>query len=132
VRAKMLQAMPELKTRARTIPQILEMADFLLKDRPFVPDAAAARVLAAVPDGMLVRLTARLRDASWAAGDLEAVVRDFAASEGLGLGKVAQPLRVALTGRTVSPGVFDMMQVLGREETLARLADCAAAAPVAP
>ena len=128
----MLQVMPELKTRARTIPQILDMAHFLLGSRPFVPDAAAAKVMAAVSDGMLDKLTSRLRDASWAAGDLEAVVREFAAAEGLGLGKVAQPLRVALTGRTVSPGVFDMMQVLGREETLARLAECAGAAPVAP
>ena len=81
--------------------------------------------MAAVSDGMLDRLTSRLRDASWTAGDLEAAVRDFAASEGLGLGKVAQPLRIALTGRTVSPGVFDMMQVLGREESLARLRECA-------
>jgi len=131
VRAPMLQIMPELKTRARTIPQILEMADFLLGSRPFLPDAAAAKVMASVPDGMLGRLTSRLRDANWTAGDLEAVVRDFAASEGLGLGKVAQPLRIALTGRTVSPGVFDMMQVLGREESLARLRECAGAAPAA-
>ena len=107
------------------------MADFLLGSRPFVPDAAAAKVMASVPDGMLDRLTSRLRDANWTAGDLEAVVRDFAASEGLGLGKVAQPLRVALTGRTVSPGVFDMMRVLGREESLARLRECAGAAPAA-
>ena len=96
-----------------------------------MPDAAAAKVLAPVPDGMLDRLTSRLQDASWTAGDLEAVVRDFAAAEGLGLGKVAQPLRVALTGRTVSPGVFDMMEILGREESLARLGDCASAAPAA-
>jgi glutamyl-tRNA synthetase len=128
VRAQMLQIMPELKTRARTIPQILEMSNFLLGSRPFVPDAAAAKVMASVPDGMLERLTSRLRDASWSAVDLEAVVRDFAASEGIGLGKVAQPLRVALTGRTVSPGVFDMMQVLGRDESLARLGECAGAA----
>jgi glutamyl-tRNA synthetase len=131
VRGQMLQMMPELKTRARTIPQILDMARFILDSRPFRPDAAAAKVLGSVPDGMLGRLTSRLRDASWTAGDLEAVVRDFAASEGLGLGKVAQPLRIALTGRTVSPGVFDMMQVLGREESLARLRECAGAAPAA-
>jgi glutamyl-tRNA synthetase len=131
VRTQMLQIMPELKTRAKTIPQLLEMASFLLGHRPFVPDAAAAKVMATVPDGMLDRLTSRLRDVSWTAGDLETVVRDFAASEGLGLGKVAQPLRIALTGRTVSPGVFDMMQVLGREESLARLRECAGAAPAA-
>jgi glutamyl-tRNA synthetase len=131
IRAQMLAVMPELKTRARTLPQILDMAHFLLGTRPFVRDAAAARVMASVPDGMFGRLTSRLRDANWTAGDLEAAVRDFAASEGLGLGKVAQPLRVALTGRTTSPGVFDMLQVLGREESLARLRECADATSAA-
>ena len=131
LRGQMLQAMPELKTRARTIPQILDMAYFLLGQRPFVPDAAGEKVLGSAPDGMLGRLTSRLRDASWTPDDIEAVVRDFATAEGLGLGKVAQPLRVALTGRTVSPGVFDMMQILGREESLARLSECPDAAPTA-
>ena len=56
-------------------------------------------------------------------------MRDFAAAEGLGLGKVAQPLRVALSGRTVSLGVFDMMEILGRDESLARLDDCAKTVP---
>jgi glutamyl-tRNA synthetase len=74
---------------------------------------------------MLSRLTSRLQNATWNAGDLEAVVRDFAVDEGLGLGKIAQPLRVAMTGRTVSPSVFDMMEILGREESLARIEECA-------
>ena len=63
---------------------------------------------------------------------LEAAVRDFAEAEGLALGKVAQPIRVALTGRTISPGVFDMMDILGPEETFARLGDCARLAATAP
>jgi glutamyl-tRNA synthetase len=58
------------------------------------------------------------------ASDLQAALRDFAAEESLGLGKIAQPLRVALTGRTVSPSVFDMMEILGRDESLARIRDC--------
>jgi glutamyl-tRNA synthetase len=124
-RAQMLQAMPGLKERAKTIPHILDMASFILGRRPFVPDAAAAKSLAGAPAGMLGKLTSRLRNASWNADDLEATVRDFAAAEGMGLGKVAQPLRVALSGRTVSLGVFDMMRILGRDETLARLEDCA-------
>ncbi len=74
---------------------------------------------------MLEKLTSRLRNARWNSDDLEAAVRDFATAEGMGLGKVAQPLRVALSGRTVSLGVFDMMQIVGRDETLARLEDCA-------
>jgi glutamyl-tRNA synthetase len=124
-RARMLRGMQGLKERARTIPQILDMAHYILGERPFVPDDAAAKVLASVSHGMLERLTSRLQNATWSPGELETAVRDFAGTEGLGLGKVAQPLRIALTGRTVSPGVFDMMDVLGREESLARLADCA-------
>jgi glutamyl-tRNA synthetase len=131
-RERMLRGMPGLKERARTIPQLLEMAHYILGERPFLPDAAAAKVLASVPPGMVDRLTSRLQDASWAAPELEAVVRDFSTAENLGLAKVAQPLRAALTGRTVSPGVFDMMVVLGREESLARLADCAKTAGIEP
>jgi glutamyl-tRNA synthetase len=121
----LLKAMPGLKERTRTLPQIIDMAGFVLGKRPFVPDAAAAKVLDSVPHGMLSRLTSRLQNAAWTANDLEATVRDFAESESLGLGKVAQPLRAALTGRTVSPSVFEMMEILGREESLARIGDCA-------
>ncbi|MFO1144350.1 MAG: glutamate--tRNA ligase [Amaricoccus sp.] len=128
-RAQMLQAMGGLKERAKTIPQILDMASFILGKRPFSPDGPGAKALAAVPEGLLGKLTSRLRNASWTSDDLEAAVRDFAAAEGVGLGKVAQPLRVALSGRTVSLGVFDMMRILGRDETLARLEDCAGRVP---
>jgi glutamyl-tRNA synthetase len=120
----MLRAMPGLKERARTIPQLLEMARFILGSRPFLPDAAADKALTSVSHGMLDRLTSRLHNATWTAAGLEAAVRDFAEAESVGLGKLAQPLRVALTGRTVSPGVFEMMEILGREESLARLGDC--------
>jgi glutamyl-tRNA synthetase len=82
-----------------------------------------------VPSDLLDKLTSRLQNARWIASDLETVVRDFAASEGIGLGKVAQPIRVALSGRTVSLGVFDMMEILGREESLARLEACAKTVP---
>jgi glutamyl-tRNA synthetase len=124
-RAQMLRGMPGLKERAKTIPQILDMAHYILGKRPFVPDAQGTKVLASVSHGMLERLTSRLQHASWTSSELEAVVRGFAEAEGTSLGKVAQPLRVALTGRTVSPGVFDMLDVLGRDEALARLGDCA-------
>jgi glutamyl-tRNA synthetase len=73
---------------------------------------------------MMEKLTSRLRNANWTPSDLETVVREFSTDEGLGLGKVAQPLRVALSGRTVSLGVFDMMDILGQTESLARLEDC--------
>ncbi len=124
-RAQMLKAMPGLKERAKTIPQILDMASFILSSRPLLPlEGPAAGVLAAAPPGMLESLTSRLQTIDWTAGNLEAAVRDFSTAEGLGLGKIAQPLRVALSGRTVSLGVFDMMEILGREESLARLNDC--------
>ena len=126
-RGQMLKAMPGLKERSKTIPQIIEMAEYLLTSRPIVPDAAGARVLASVSRGILDRLTSRLQNASWTATDLQAEVREFAAGEGMGLGKIAQPLRVALTGRTISPSVFDMMEILGREESIARIADSAEA-----
>ena len=131
-RAAMLRAMPGLKERARTFPQLLEMASFILATRPFLPDAKATKALAAAPPGMLRELTSRLQHVSWSARDLERTVRDYADAQSLELGKVAQPLRAALTGRTVSPGVFEMMEILGRNETVARIEDCAKTVLTAP
>lgn len=124
----MLAAMAGLKERAKTVPELLELANFLLGKRPFRPDAGAAKILNEVALTLLGKLTSHLQRASWTPEALEAAVRDFAVQQGVGLGKVAQPLRAALTGRTVSPGVFDMMTILGREETLARISDCATTA----
>ncbi|NNU80701.1 glutamate--tRNA ligase [Halovulum dunhuangense] len=121
--AQILAAAEGLKERAKTFPELLEMAHFILGQRPFEPDEKAAAQLDTVSRGMLSRLTTRLQHASWTQAALEAEIRDFADSEGLKLGKVAQPLRAALTGRTVSPSVFDVMGVIGKEETLLRLAD---------
>ena len=118
-----IASMDGLKSRAKTIPELLDMAYFFLGSRPFKPDAKAAGLLDSVSRGMLNRLTSRLRNARWEPENLEAEIRDFAEGEGLKLGKVAQPLRAALTGRGVSPSVFDMMITLGKEETLARLED---------
>ena len=116
-----------LRDRAKTIPELLEMAHGILGAQPFGPDEKAAALLDPVSRGMLSRLTTRLQHDSWTPDSLEATIRDFAESEGLKLGKVAQPLRAALTGRTVSPSVFDVMDVIGKEETLLRLADATAA-----
>ena len=66
--------------------------------------------------------------AEWRAASLEHRLRDFAAAKALKLGSAAQPLRVALTGSVASPGIFEVMEVLGRDETLARIADAAAGA----
>ncbi len=112
-----------LKSRAKTIPELIDMAYFFLESRPFTPDAKASQLLDIVSRGMLNRLTSRLRDATWELENLEVEIRVFAEGEDLKLGKVAQPLRAALTGRGVSPSVFDMMVILGKAETLARLED---------
>ncbi len=123
-RAQLLGAMPGLKDRAKTLLELEDLAYYILADRPLEPDAKAAKLLDDPARALLRRLTARLKDLdSFAKHDVEAEIRSFAEVEGLKLGKVAQPLRAALTARAVSPGVFDVMETLGRDETLARLED---------
>ncbi|MBL3566225.1 glutamate--tRNA ligase, partial [Rhodovulum sulfidophilum] len=117
------RALPCLKQSTKTIPQLLEKAHFVLGERPFEPDQKAAKSFDDVSRGILAELTPQLQSASWTRDALEAAVTGVAEAHGLGLGKLAQPLRAALAGRTVTPSIFDMMLVIGREETLARLAD---------
>ncbi|MGR3759544.1 glutamate--tRNA ligase [Roseobacteraceae bacterium NS-SX3] len=119
------RAMYCLKDRARTFPELLEKAHFVLTSRPIVPDEKAAKALASVSDGILKELTPQLQNASWTRDDLEALLNAFAEAHDTKFGKLAGPLRAALAGRAVTPSVFDMMLILGREETLARLADAA-------
>ena len=122
-REMFISGMDSIKERAKVLPELLEIAYYFLGERPFKPDEKAGHFLTTVSRGMLNRLTSRLRDATWTLEELEAEIRAFAEVEDLKLGKVAQPLRVALTGRTVSPSVFDMMVQLGKEESIARLED---------
>ena len=117
------RAMPLVKDKARNFGQIIEKAYFILTSRPLQPDQKASAALDDVSRGILGELTPQLQNASWDRDRLEALVSECAAAHGLGLGKLAQPLRAALAGRMVSPSVFDMMLILGRDETLARLAD---------
>ena len=117
------RALPSLRDRAKTIPEILEKAHFVLTSRPLEPDDKARAALDDVSRGILTELTPRLQNANWQREDLEAAAKAVAEGRGLGLGKVAQPLRAALAGRTITPSVFDMMLVIGRDETLARIAD---------
>ena len=122
-RAKLLAAMPGLKERAKTLVELLDGAMFLFADRPLVPDPKAAEILqksVGVLPGLLPYLEA-LPD--WSAAAAEGAVRAFAEATGAKLGQVAQPLRAALTGRATSPGIFDVLAVLGRDESLARLRD---------
>ncbi len=123
--AALQHAMPVLKDRAKLLPELVDKAHFILSKRPFKADAGASQQLDSVSRGMLNRLTPRLRNAKWDHDSLEAALRDFADAQSLKLGKVAQPLRAALTGRTVSPSVFDVMLLIGQDETIARLEDAA-------
>ena len=119
------KAMYCLKERAKTFPELLEKGHFALAERPIVPDQKAAGNLDDVSRGILKELTPHLQNASWTRDALEAVTTEFAENKDTKFGKLAGPLRAALAGRSATPSVFDMMLVLGREETLARLTDAA-------
>jgi len=120
------RAMYCLKERAKTIPELLEKAHFILASRPFEPDERSAKALDSVSRSILERLTPHLQNASWERAGLEEAIAAFAEAEELKLGKIAQPLRAALAGRAVSPSVFDMMCLIGRDETIARIGDATA------
>jgi glutamyl-tRNA synthetase len=115
-----------LKDRAKSFPELLEKAHFVLASRPILPDEGAARALDPVSRGILHDLTPQLRNADWTKGSLEVILTAAAQAHGIGFGKLAAPLRAALAGRTVTPSVYDMMLVIGRDETLLRLGDVAA------
>jgi len=123
----MLRAMYCLKDRAKSLPQILEKAHFVLAKRPLDRDEKSRATLTDVSRGILAELTPQLQSASWSRDILEAEVSQVAARHDLKLGKLAPALRAALAGRPVSPSVFDMMLVIGRDETIARLTEAAAA-----
>jgi len=125
-RARLLQAMPELKLRPKTLSELTENARFLVATRPLRPDPAAAKLLTHDARRLLARLHAELAATEWRLELVEARLRAVAAAARMPLGAVAQPLRAALTGAAASPGIFFVMAVLGRGETLARIADAAA------
>jgi glutamyl-tRNA synthetase len=117
-------ALPTLKPRAKTLLDLIDGAAYLTAQRPLTLDDKAAKALGAEARATLAKLLPQLQAApDWNGPALEASVRQFAETTGQKLGNVAQPLRAALTGRTVSPPVFDVMAVLGREEALARIQD---------
>ncbi|MFT5797542.1 MAG: glutamyl-tRNA synthetase, partial [Candidatus Azotimanducaceae bacterium] len=127
----LLKGMYCLKERAKTFPELLEKAVFALSERPITPDEKAAKHLDSVSRGILKELTPQLRNVSWDRESLEAALNSFCEAKGTKFGKLAGPLRAALAGRAVTPSVFDMLLVLGQEESLARLTDAAAEAGVA-
>ena len=123
-RAQLLQAMPQLKERAKTLIELIDSSYFIFADRPLAMEPKAAALLTPETRALIGQLHGALAEViNWSAATTEAAMRAFAEANGLKLGAIAQPLRVALTGKTTSPGIFDVLAVLGRDECLARLQD---------
>ena len=127
LRRQWLAAMPSLKERAKTLLELIAGSYFIFADRPLEIEPKAAALLTPETRALIGRMREALETVSpWSAETTESAMRNFAEQNNLKLGAVAQPLRAALTGRTTSPGIFEVLAVLGREECLARLADQAA------
>jgi glutamyl-tRNA synthetase len=123
-RDRLLRGMAGLKSRARTLVELALNAAFYVAERPLVLDQKAAAQASDAARQRIGDLAAALgHEAEWTEPALEAAVRHFAETRGLKLGEVAQPLRAALTGSTTSPGIFEVMSILGSAETLGRMLD---------
>ena len=128
-RARLLAAMPALKERAKTLVDLAASSGFLFAERPLSMDEKAGGLLTPESRATLALLRQRLSGiGTWDIATIEAEIRAFVDQKGLKLATVAKPLRAALTGTTVSPGIFDVLSVLGRDESLARIGDQAAQA----
>ncbi|EFL90247.1 glutamate--tRNA ligase [Ahrensia sp. R2A130] len=122
--AQLVEAMPGLKERAKTLLDLLEGARFLFVERPLNMEEKAAALLGEDAQERLAMLLPDLQKIeTWSVETVEDAVRVFAKANELKLGQIAQPIRAATTGKTQSPGVFDVMAVLGKEECIARLQD---------
>ncbi len=125
------RAMPVLKVRAKDVVELTGNTGFLFAQRPLALDAKAEALLTGDARDLLGRIHLRLGgENGWTSEQLEANLKAMAEEMGLGLGKLAQPLRAALTGQTTSPGIFDVLDLLGRDESLARIAAQAVTAEV--
>ncbi len=123
IRTKLVAAMPGLKERAKTVVELSTSAEYLFASRPLTIEAGAAKLLTPEARAMLGRLLAIYEKTDWEAGVLESATKAFAEAEKIKLGSVAQPLRASLTGKTTSPGIYDVLIVLGKSESLARIKD---------
>ena len=121
------RTMPELKKRANNLNDLAASSLFYLRSRPIPMDEGAAKLLASATPGLLDRARARVAaQDDWTAAALEQVARELAESEAAKLGQIAQPLRAAVTGSAQSPGLFEVLEVLGRQEVLGRIDDALA------
>jgi glutamyl-tRNA synthetase len=117
-----------LKDRVKTFPELLEKANFVLASRPISVEPTARVFLDGSSRTILSSLTLQLQNTDWTKPNLELILTEAATRNGIGFGKLAAPLRAALAGRVSSPSVYDMMLVIGRDETIARLAEAVATA----
>jgi len=123
-RQQLRQAMPGLKDRAKTLVELIDGAGFIFAERPLTLDEKAVALLDSEGRAILGALLPILEACNnWNDEELNSAIRAHALAAGLKLGKVAQPLRAALTGRATSPGVFEVLSILGRDESLARIGD---------
>jgi len=124
LRTQFASAMPGLKERAKTLVELFEASRFIWADRPLAINEQAKALLKPDAKATLAGLLVDLENLNvWEPNDIETAVRGYAERAGLKLGSVAQPLRASLTGKTTSPPIFDVLMVLGRDESLARVRD---------
>ena len=123
-RLQLKDAMPLFKERAKTLNSLIEGAHFIVAERPLTLDDAAANLLDQDARKILSELLPALVSVdNWTASTTESAVKSFAETRDMKLGKIAQPLRAALTGKKTSPGIFEVLAILGREESIARIGD---------
>lgn len=116
--------LPELRKRCKDINELIDLSRFLIVSRPIILDAKARKILDEEGRSLLYRILSELRTLEeWTSETIESVLRSFSGREDVKLGAVAQPLRAAITGRSVSPGIFEVLEVLGPKESLSRISD---------
>jgi len=126
---KFARAIPALKERSKTLADLIGGALFIVAERPIKPDDKALKLLnteGRASNAEVLKILSGISSRDWTSAAIETEIKSLAEAKGLKLGSIAQPLRAALTGRAVSPPVFDVLDVLGRDESLARLADASA------
>ncbi len=120
------RALPAIRDKCKTLFDVIDFTQFLRLQRPFEIAPKAVKSFSGDTPELLEILTSHLQSVNWSAEDLETEIKNFAASRELGIGKILQPIRAALSAGTNSPSVYDMMVLLGREETLGRIQDALA------
>jgi glutamyl-tRNA synthetase len=126
---RFVRAIPPLKERSKTLTELVGGALFIAVERPITPDVKAAKLLndaGRASNSAVHKILSDIPESDWTAAKIEALIKSYAEESGAKLGNIAQPLRAALTGRAVSPPVFDVLEILGRDEALARIDEASA------